>query len=123
MVQFLIYLISGAAMLALFSRCYVFITPYEEKEQIKEGKIAPAIALVGAMFGFVMPIASMSFHGINFWDYLLWSFLAGIVQLVCFKILYWILPNQIEANNIGAAICYAGAAVCVGVINAFSLIP
>lgn len=118
-----VYFISGTGMLAIFTRLYVFATPYDEKEQIKEGKRAPAIALAGAMLGFTIPIATMSFHGARFTDYLIWSIVAGCVQLACFKVMYRLLPKQIEADNCAAAIFYAGASICVGIINAFSLIP
>lgn len=118
-----IYFISGIGMLAAFTCLYTFVTPYDEKQQISEMKKAPAIALAGAMLGFTIPIATMSFHGARFMDYFIWSCVAGCVQLACFKVMYRLLPKQIEADNCAAAIFYAGAAICVGIINAFSLIP
>jgi hypothetical protein len=33
------------------------------------------------------------------------------------------MPGQLEADNAAAGTLYAGAAVCTGIINAFSLIP
>lgn len=120
---FLIYLITGVAMLAGFTRLYIFATPYDERNDISECKKAPAVALIGAMLGFTIPIASMSYHGVHFWEYILWSVVSGVVQLICLKCLYWLLPKQIECDNVAAAIVYAGTAICVGVINAFSLIP
>lgn len=120
---FLVYFISGALMLCLFTRLYIHVTPYDEILEIRSGKKAPAIALAGAMIGFVLPIASMSFHSAAFLDYVLWSFVAGSLQLACFKVLYRLLPREIESDNQAAAIFYAGASISIGIINAFSLIP
>ena len=117
------YLGLGAAMLGVFTMAYVWITPYDDIADIRAGKMAPAIALVGAMLGFAAPLLIASFHGANIRDYLVWSTAACLVQLLAFKVLYWLLPNQIEANNPAAALVYAGSAVCVGLINAFSMIP
>ena len=120
---FALYLVMGAAMLGAFTRAYVWITPYHEASDIRSGKFAPAIALVGAMLGFTAPLLSASFYGASIGDYLLWGIIAGLVQLICFKVLYWLLSGQIGHGNGAAALVYAGAAVSIGLINAFSIIP
>lgn len=120
---FLVYFVSSVSMLWLFAKLYMYVTPYDEIQEIKDGKKAPAIALAGAMIGFVLPIASMSYHSVAFLDYVFWSFIAGCLQLACFKFLYRFLPREIESDNQAVAIFYAGASICIGVINAFSLIP
>jgi putative membrane protein len=117
------YFLSGLALLIIFTRLYIFFTPYNEIEEIKKGEKAPALSLFGAMIGFLMPILAMSYCGINFIEYLLWSIAAGVIQLACFKVLYWIMPKMIEADNTAAGVFYAGVSICVGAINAFSLIP
>lgn len=120
---FLMYFVTGSALLAIFARLYLSITPYDEVADITVGKKAPAIALIGAMLGFTVPILTMSYHGATLVEYLLWSTIAGIVQLICFKVLYRLMPGHIESDNCSVAILYGGSAVCVGLINAFSLIP
>lgn len=120
---FALYLALGMTMLAAFLRAYLWITPYDEVNDISEKKIAPAVALVGAMLGFCAPLVVASLFGAGWADYLKWAVVACCVQLACFKALYWLLPKQIEDDNISAALVYAGGAVCVGLINAFSSIP
>jgi len=120
---FALYLAMGLAVLLIFTRAYIWITPYNEVEDIRRGNMAPAVALVGAMLGFTAPLLVASLYGAGWLDYLQWALIACIVQLVCFKLLYWLLPKQIEGGNCAAALVYAGAAVCVGLINAFSIIP
>lgn len=121
--NFCLYALSSILLLGIFGKVYMWLTPYHEFEQIKKGSAAPAIALSGACLGFTMPLLSVSYHGVNFVDFLIWSAVAGVFQLALFKILYWIIPMQIEEDNKAIAILYASLAACVGLINGFSLIP
>ena len=121
--HFLLYSLASLALLFVFARLYMWTTPYHEMQQIKEGKSAPAIALAGSMIGFTLPLLSVSYHGVNFIDFLIWAGVAGVFQILLFKVLFWVIPMQIEEDNKAIAILYAGMAVCVGLINAFSLIP
>lgn len=121
--NFLLYLALSCGLLAIFTRIYIWTTPYHEPDEIRAGKKAPAIALVGAMLGFTMPLVSMSYHGVNVIDFLIWSIIAMIIQLLLFKMLYRIIPAQIEADNQAVGIVFAGASICVGLMAAFSLIP
>jgi putative membrane protein len=58
--------------------------------------MAPAISLGGAMLGFTLPLLSMSFYGVNFIDFLIWSVIACLAQVIAFKLLYRFIPMQIE---------------------------
>lgn len=121
--NFLMYAFASLAMLGVFARIYLWLTPYDEFAQIKAGYTTPAIAFSGALLGFVFPMLSVSYHGINFVDFLMWSAVAGALQIVLFKILYKAIPMEIDRDNSAIAILYASVAVCLGLINAFSLIP
>ncbi len=121
--NFLIYSGASFALLAVFVRSYMWFTPYDELAQMRAGKKAPVMALGGAMLGYTFPLLSLSYHGTNFIDFLIWSVVAGGAQLVLFKILYWIIPMEVEADNQAVGLFYGFAALSVGLINAFSLIP
>lgn len=121
--NFLLYAGSGIALLALFTKLYQKWTPYDEFVQMKAGKKAPAFAMGGAMLGFTFPIVSLSYNGVNWVDFVIWCVVAGVVQLVLFKVLYRFIPMDIDEDNQAVGIFYAFAAICVGLINAFSLIP
>ncbi|HEY8560916.1 MAG TPA: DUF350 domain-containing protein [Pyrinomonadaceae bacterium] len=121
--NFLLYTFASLVLLAVFGKIYQWLTPYHEHESIKEGKLAPAIALGGALIGFTLPMLSVSYHGVNFVDFLIWAGIAGALQIIVFKALYWLIPMQIEEDNKAIAVIYAVLAFCVGLINAFSLIP
>lgn len=121
--NFLLYAAASLALLSLFTWLYKLWTPYDEFVQMRAGKKAPAFAMGGAMLGFTFPLLSLSYHGINVTDFAMWSLVAGAVQLALFKVLYWVIPMQIEEDNQAVGIFYAFAAICVGLINACSLIP
>lgn len=121
--NFLLYTFASLALLGVFGKIYQWLTPYHEHDSIKAGKLAPAIALGGALIGFTLPMLSVSYHGVNFVDFLIWAVIAGVLQIILFKALYWIIPMQIEEDNKAIAVIYAVLAFCVGLINAFSLIP
>ena len=121
--DFCLYAFSSLALLAVFGRLYMWVTPYNEFAEMREGNSAPAIALGGALLGFTFPLLSVSYHGVNILDFLIWAVVIGIVQVVIFKVMYWLIPMQIEAENKAIAVFYASVAVCVGLISAFSLIP
>jgi putative membrane protein len=120
---FALYFLTSVALLGIFVWLYTLVTPYREREDIMAGRAAPALALAGALLGYTAPLLSASYNGVNYFDFLLWGAIACLIQLACFKVIYRLLPGQIEANNVAAGIVYAGAALGVGLINAFSLIP
>lgn len=121
--NFLLYAFSSLALLGIFGKIYQWLTPYHEQEQIKAGKLAPAISLGGALIGFTLPLLSVSYHGVNYVDFLIWAAVVGVLQIILFKAMYWLIPMQIEEDNKAIAVIYAVLAFCVGLISAFSLIP
>ncbi len=121
--MFCAYLLAGSGMLALFTRIYLWITPYDDVKEISEGHLAPAIALTGAMLGFTFPLMVASYTQAGFLDYVAWSLLSCIIQAAVFWALHWLLPRMIETNNTAGALCFSAASVCAGLINAASLLP
>lgn len=121
--NFCLYAFSSLVLLAVFTKLYLWTTPYDEVKQIRRGSVAPALALGGALLGFTFPMLSVSYHGVNIFDFLIWTVLAGLIQVGLFKFLYWVIPMQADEDNVAIAVLYAFLAVCVGLVNAFSLIP
>ena len=120
---FLGYLGAGLAMLTGFARLYLWLTPYDDIKDIHDGKIAPAIALGGAMLGFTFPLLMASYLHSNLVAFVIWGAIAGVVQLGVFWAIYRYMPKAIETNNTAGATVYAFAAVCAGMLNAASFIP
>ena len=120
---FVLYLGLSLLMLAIFVRLYIWTTPYHEPSEIAKGKLAPAIALAGAMLGFTFPLLVASYTRSGVLGFIAWGALACFVQLLLFRVLDWLMPSSIESNNTASATCYAMASVCVGLINAASFLP
>lgn len=123
LIWFLIYLAFGLALLAAFTWAYIQVTPYDEAHDISEGKMAPAVALAGAMLGFTFPLLVASYTHSELKWFLVWALIACIVQLAVFGILHRLLPRVIATNNVAGATVFAVTSVCAGLINAASFIP
>lgn len=122
--MFCLYLVLGVGLLAVFARLYTWITPYDESVDIAQGKLAPAIALSGALIGFTMPLLVASYTHASVLGFIIWGSLACLVQLLLFWLLaYKLMPRMIETNNPAGATCFAAASFCVGLINAASMLP
>lgn len=124
---FFLYFATFALLWAVFTRAYVATTPWNEAEDIKAGKMAPAIALVGAELGFMIPFGVASWVGgtgpVGYVAFVAWGAMSGFVQLALFKLMYWRWPKGIDTDNKAVATLYAGASVCAGLGQAFSMIP
>lgn len=122
-IWFLIYLAFSLALLAGFTWAYIQVTPYDEAHDISEGKLAPAIALGGAMLGFTFPLLVASYTHSSLGWFLVWALIACAVQVCVFAVLHKLLPKVIATNNVAGAAVFAVSSVCAGLINAASFIP
>lgn len=112
-----------AAILLLFFFCLVYgkVTPYPEFRLIKEGKVAPAVSFLGAILGFITPLASAISHSVSFVDMLIWALIALIVQIAVFlliRLLFKDLCRKISEDSLSAAILLGGVSFAVGTLNA-----
>ena len=119
--SFIGYFTAAVLLLALFSLVYGVVTPYSEFRLIKEGKVAPAVSLIGALLGFVAPLASAITHSVALLDMIIWAVVALVVQIAVFLVLRLVfadLCKQIADDRLSAAILLGGASFAVGVLNA-----
>jgi putative membrane protein len=119
----LLSFVTCTSLLVAFTWIYVQTTPYNEFEEISKDRIASAVSLGGAMFGFALPLLAAAYVGTSFGGLFLWGFIVGIVQLGAFWGMRFIYPHHIENNNIAVAIFFAVSSVCVGAFNAQAIIP
>lgn len=119
---FLLWFVVAGLFTVAFKLIYSAITPYRERELIKAGNTAAAIALAGALIGYVLPLASALTHTVSLPEFAAWAALAGVVQIVVFTaVRYLVLPDikeRIEANEVGAAVYLSAISVVVGALNA-----
>lgn len=122
--NFLRYIIVSFALAAFFLWIYVQITPWREFALIRNGNSAAAIALVGALLGFCLPLANTIAHSANLTDLVLWSLVALLVQVAVHVVMRLLLPHlkeAVEADRSAAGIAAGGFAACFGLINAACL--
>ena len=122
--NFLLYFALAVVLMAIFVAIYVRVTTYRELVLIRQGNIAAAISLSGALIGFVLPLASAIAHSVNPVDMTAWGAIALIVQLVVYAAVSRLVPHfreAIEAGRAAPATLLAALAVSVGILNAACL--
>lgn len=120
-ISFASYFVAGAALTCLFSFVYAMITPYRELELIRNGNMAAAYSMSGAILGFVIPLASAIIHSVNLEDMLLWSLVAFIVQVSTFMLVKMINKKLEEGinNNVHSNGLFLGMiSIIAGILNA-----
>jgi putative membrane protein len=118
---FFVYFGVSILIVAVFLAVYMATTRYPEWRLIREGNTAAAIALAGAILGFVMPLAITIANSVNIVDFIFWGVIAMIVQLAAYLVLRRAVPYLDDAINAGRAapaVLLASFAVCVGLLNA-----
>ena len=119
--NFLAYFAAAIALLAAFVAIYLYVTPYDEIRLIRNNNVAAAISLSGAVLGFAMPIANVIAHSDTLLDLLVWSVIAGLVQLAAWLVARVALPTlkeDIAANRVAPAVFVAALSLTIGLINA-----
>jgi putative membrane protein len=122
--NFVRYVVVGFALAGFFLLIYVLITPWREFRLIRSGNTSAAIALVGALLGFSLPLANTIAHSVSLTDVVLWSLVALVVQVIVHVVMRLMLPGlrgAIEADKMSAGITAGGFAACFGLINAACL--
>ena len=122
--NFVRYIVVSFALAGLFLWIYVLITPWREFALIRGGNASAAIALIGALLGFCLPLANTIAHSVSLIDLVLWSLVALVVQIgvhVAMRILLPHLKQSIEASEMAAGVTAGGFSVCFGLINAACL--
>lgn len=119
------FLIAFAAAIVFFSAfkyVYQMITPYHERDLIRQGNTAAAVALGGALIGYVLPLASALSQTVSLAEFAAWALLAGVIQILAFivvsRVLYKALASRIEAGELAAGVYLASISIGVGLLNA-----
>lgn len=122
--NFVRYVVVGFALVGFFLWVYALITPWREFALIRAGNSAAAIALIGALLGFCLPLANTIAHSSSVIDVVLWSLVALLVQVAVHVTLRFTMPylkQAIEANESASGITAGGFSLSFGLINASCL--
>ncbi|MEE4464401.1 DUF350 domain-containing protein [Azotobacter chroococcum] len=123
---FLAYMLGAAVLFFLFQLVYTRLTPHREFALIREGNVAAAIALAGAIVGFAIPASNVIAYSVSLLDFVVWTLIAAIVQLLAFFAVHLALrdlPARIQKGEIASGIYVAAVAVGVGLLNAACMTP
>ncbi len=113
--------------LLLLTAClgaYVMITPYPEIRLIRDGNVAAAASLSGAMIGFALPLASVVVNSVSLLGMLLWSAVALVVQLLAVAAVRLMVPaisRHVREGQVASGIFVGAVAVALGILNAASM--
>lgn len=120
-VQFLAYFIAALVLTTIFLIIYMRITPYNEFDLIDKGNTAAACSLSGALFGFIIPLASAIIHSVNFFDMLLWGAVALGIQVLAYLLvrqLFKGLPTAIQEGMVSKGVFLGALSMAAGILNA-----
>jgi len=119
--EFLVYAGLAIAYVYVFLIVYLKITPYDEIRLIKEGNVAAAISLSGALLGFTLPLAASIFQAAHPWDMMLWALIAAVVQLLVYVAVRYSLLNvsrRIPDGQVATGVVLGAVSVSAGILNA-----
>ncbi|KJK20684.1 DUF350 domain-containing protein [Cupriavidus basilensis] len=121
---YLIYILASFAMLGLFLLVYTRITPHREFELIRQGNVAAALSLGGAVLGFSLTLSASIQHNAAFSMFVLWGFGAFVVQVLAYVLVARALhgvSEQITADNRGMGALMGVVSLSAGIVNAACL--
>ena len=119
--NFVVYFSLGGVLTAIFVVLYANLTPQRDIALIRGGNSAAALALVGALLGFEVPLASVIAHSAAILDLVVWGIVALVVQLCGYVVVRLVLPHlpqAIEDGNIADAVFLAGVSLSLGILTA-----
>lgn len=113
--------VTACLLTAIFVVLYANLTPHREIALIRAGNTAAAIALVGGLLGFVLPLASVIANSAALLDIVVWGIIALLVQIGGFLLARLVLPHlpqAIDDGNVADAVFLAGLSLALGILTA-----
>jgi putative membrane protein len=122
LLQFLLVL----ALLVAGIFIYMAVTPFHERDLLRNGNPAAATVLGGALVAMAIPLAALLATTGALLDILVWGVVAVLLQLLTVTILLHLLRGMramIEAGQVAAAIPLVAAQISIGLLNAAAMVP
>ena len=122
LLQFLLVL----ALLVAGIFIYMAITPFHERELLRNGNPAAATVLGGALVALAVPLAALLATTGALLDILVWGVVAVLLQLLTVAIVSHLFRGMrvmIEAGQVAGAIPLVAAQLSIGLLNAAAMVP
>jgi len=119
--NFLVYLAVSLVLLRVFVAIYIRVTPQAEFTLMREGNMAAAFSLSGAVLGFVIPLGAAVRYSVNLVDMAIWGVIALVVQIAAFMVVRLLVPtvcDDITKGNTAQGFFLGATALGVGILNA-----
>lgn len=114
------------ALLVVGIFIYMAITPFHERELLRNGNPAAATVLGGALVALAVPLAALLATTGALLDILVWGVVAVLLQLLTVAIvshLFRAMRVMIEAGQVAGAIPLVAAQLSIGLLNAAAMVP
>jgi putative membrane protein len=119
---FVVAFVAAGLFTVIFKIVYQWVTPYNEGKLIREGNVAAALALGGALVGYVLPLASALSNTATLLEFCAWAALAGVLQIAAFTLVRVVVMKdvtaRIERGEIASGVYLLSISLAVGVLNA-----
>ena len=105
---------------------YMAVTPFRERELMRDGNIAAATVLGGALVALAIPLSALLATTGGLLDILVWGIVAVILQLVTVMIVSLLMRGMrgmIDTGQVAAAIPLVAAQISIGLLNAAVMVP
>ena len=105
---------------------YMAVTPFHERELLRNGNPAAATVLGGALVAIAIPLAALLATTGALLDILVWGVVAVLIQLLTVVIVLHLLRSMramIEAGQVAAAIPLVAAQLSIALLNAAAMVP
>lgn len=119
--NYLLHLLTAAALVLAFFVVYTRVTPYDEVHLIRQGNHAAALSLGGSLLGFSATIASALVHTADYVQFAGWAVGGLFAQLAVWFAttrLMRMSKDQIEANNCAFGGLLGAISLSIGIVNA-----
>ena len=122
LLQFLLVLL----LLAVGIFVYMAVTPFQERELVRNGNPAAATVLGGALVALAIPLAALLATTGALLDILVWGVVALLLQLITVTIVSHLMRgmrSMIEAGQVAAAIPLVASQLAIALLNAAAMVP
>lgn len=117
----LLHIAVSVLMLLVAATVYIVLTPHKEISLVRQGNVAAAVDLGGALVGLALPLAFSLKGSTSLVDVALWGAATVVIQLLVYRLVDLVLhdlPRRIRDGEMAAAAMLVGAKLATAMIVA-----
>ncbi|KAB8137748.1 DUF350 domain-containing protein [Gracilibacillus oryzae] len=116
----IMFLLAGLCMII-----FEWVTPYNDREELKKGNIAVGIQFAGKLIGLGIITQATITHNVNLIGAGVWFLIGFVIMILGYYLFEWVTPfrveEEIKRNNIAVAIVAAAVSIFIGFVVAGSI--